>query len=83
MFNGIFYGAEHVFVHHIASVTDDEEVAEFLVEDDFGRHAAVGTAQHCGKRLLPRAKLLSQYRIIVFWRQGSYNEAFIAIFEGL
>ena len=44
MFDCIFYGAKDFLVHYVASIADDEEVAENLVEDDFGCHAAIGTA---------------------------------------
>ena len=41
----------------VAGDADDEEIAEPLVEDDFGRHARVGTAQDDRERLLARGHL--------------------------
>ena len=83
MLHGIFDGAEYMLVDDIAGVTDDEKVAEFLVEDDFGCHAAVGAAQYHGEGMLACAELFSQFRIIVFRCQGSRDEAGVAGFEGL
>lgn len=42
MFYSIFNGAKHMLVNDVAGIANDEEVAQFLVEDDFGHHAAVG-----------------------------------------
>ena len=83
MLNGIFNGAEHVLVHHIAGIADDKEVAEFLVEDDFGCHAAVGAAEDHGERVLAFAEFLSVFDVRVFIGQCSRNKAFVAFFESL
>ena len=37
----------------VARDPDDEEIAKALVEDDLGRDARVGAAEHDGERLLP------------------------------
>ena len=44
MLYGVLDGAKDFIVHYVARVTDDEEVTELLVEDDFGCHTAVGAA---------------------------------------
>ena len=45
-------------IHNVARVTDDKEVAEFLVEDDFRCHTAIGAAQHHGEGMLADAEFL-------------------------
>ncbi len=60
MLDGIFYGTQHFLIHYVARIADDKEVTEFLVEDDFRCHAAVGAAQHHGEGMLTGAELLPQ-----------------------
>ena len=66
MLNGIFNGAKNFLVHYVASIADDEEVAELLVEDDLRCHAAVGAAEDHGKGVLTFAESLSVFDIRVF-----------------
>ena len=58
MLDGIFNGAKDFLIHNVARVTDDKEVAEFLVEDDFRCHTAVGAAQHHGEGMLACGEFL-------------------------
>ena len=66
MLDGIFYGTQHFLIHYVACVTDDKEVTEFLVKDDFRCHAAVGAAEDHGKGVLTLAESLSVFDIRVF-----------------
>ena len=43
----------------VAGDADDEQVAEPLIEDDLGRHARVGAAEHDRERLLPLGELVA------------------------
>src|SRR6267378_1718300 len=44
----------------IARDADDEQVAETLAEDELGRNARIGTAEHDGERLLAGAGTASR-----------------------
>ena len=83
MLYSIFDGTENVLVNDISSVTDDEEVTESLVEDDFGDYAAVGAAQHHGKGVLAFTQSFTVFCVGVFGIKVSRYEAFVACFEGL
>ena len=81
MLHGIFNGTENVFVDDVTGIADDEEVAEFLVEDDFRCHTAVGAAQHHGEGMLTLTELFPQFGIIIFWCQVTRNKAGVTLFE--
>lgn len=58
-------GAEHAGVDDMAGRSHDEEVAETLVEDDFGRHSRVRAAEEDGEWPLFGRKPMPDMDILV------------------
>src|SRR6266404_1567535 len=52
MLDRVFDAAQNLVIDQVASVPDYEEIADVLIENDFGRRARIGATEDDGKRML-------------------------------
>jgi hypothetical protein len=57
---GIFHAGQPDGIRDVSRGTHDEEVTEALVEQDFGRHAAIGVTEDDGFGVLTFCERLAQ-----------------------
>ena len=70
--HGIFEAREAVIVEEIAGEAHDEDVAGPLIEQQFGRDAAVGAAEDRGDRILRvRALGTAEGEVLAFALAGT------------
>ena len=62
MIDCVFDTAQTFIVDYIACHSDDEQIAEPLVEDDLGWHARVRAADDDGKRVLNVCQFCTTFR---------------------
>ena len=62
--DGVFEAAHNRVGDDLSSVSDDEQVAEALVEDDLRREARVGTAEERGTGALTSGQLVTTLDIL-------------------
>jgi hypothetical protein len=58
VFDGIFAGSDLVVIGDVTGNTDDEEVAETLIEDELRGDARIGAGEHDGARVLLGGELV-------------------------
>src|SRR3954449_13238357 len=81
MFDRVFDAAEGVFIHEITGCANNEEIANVLIEDNFGSGARVGAGKYDGKRMLRLRSFGSFGRSRFAGRIFAAGKARIALFE--
>src|SRR5690606_12019597 len=76
--DSVFEGSDDGFADDLPCVAHDEEVAETLVEDDFGGEARVAAPEQHGVGDLVAAELFAALNVLAWVSRGSADEPLVA-----
>src|SRR5262245_33079689 len=74
--------SQSFIVEHIARDSNDKQISEAFVEDDFGRHARIGTTEYDRKRVLTLRQFCASFGgLLARHSQRHSSRIFIAVFS--
>src|SRR5215470_8175091 len=74
--------SEALVVEHIARDSNNEQISQAFIKDDFGRHARIGTTEDYSKRVLTLRQLCPSFGgLFGGHSQRNYARIFIAVFR--
>src|SRR5438309_5511530 len=78
--NSVLDASQAFIVEHIARYSNDEQIAEPFIEDDFGWHTRIGTTEDDRKRVLTFRQFRTSFGgLLASHSKGNHASIFIAV----
>src|SRR5439155_9919203 len=76
----VLNASQAFIVEHVARYSNDEQISESFIKDDFGGHTRIGTTEDDRKRVLTLRQFCASFcRLLASHSQGNRAGIFIAV----